>query len=350
MDPTLDNVAVLDVLPGRFASIRREVSRVIVGQDDVVEEVIIALLAGGHALLEGVPGLAKTLLVSTIARVTSLTFQRIQFTPDLMPGDITGTQVIGVVQTTGERRLVFRKGPVFAGVVLADEINRSPPRTQAALLEAMGERQVTVGGERHALPSPFMVLATQNPIEQEGTYPLPEAQRDRFLLHILVDYPSFDEERGIVTRTTGTPGEASHPVLSTGEILLLQRITRALPISDALVRHAAGIVLRTRPASALAPEEVRRWVAWGGGPRATQSLILAAKARALLAGRFAVTRADIHAVALPALRHRIIPNFRAEGEGIDSTEIVRRVLAGTPIASVPRKGRPDDRTAKLLRL
>ncbi len=340
----------IEKLRSRILQVKEEIAKAIVGQDRVVDEILMTLLAGGHALLEGVPGLAKTLLVSTVARITSLTFQRIQFTPDLMPADITGTHVIQIVPGTGERKLVFRHGPIFAGVVLADEINRSPPKTQAALLEAMQERQVTAGGIRHPLPAPFLVLATQNPIEQEGTYPLPEAQRDRFLFHIVVDYPSGDEEHQIVVRTTGAAGEDLQSVLSGEEILLLQRVVRALPFSDHLLRYAAGLVRRTRPAGRFAPPEVKRWVAWGAGPRATQALVLAGKARALIAGRYAVTRADLRAIALPALRHRIIPNFRAEAEGIGSDEIIRVILASTPIATVSQAATYDARTKKLLRL
>jgi MoxR-like ATPase len=287
--------------------------------------------------------------VSTVARATSLTFRRIQFTPDLMPSDITGTQVIQPVEGGG-RELAFVPGPVFAGVVLADEINRSPPKTQAALLEAMAERQVTAGGRRHRLPEPFIVLATQNPIEQEGTYALPEAQRDRFLLHIVIDYPSLEEERGVILRTTGAAAGEASPVISAGEIVLLQRMVRALPMAEPLVRHAADLVRRTRPASAGAPPEVRRYVGWGAGPRATQAIILAAKAKAFLAGRFAVTRADLREAAVPALRHRVIPNFRAEGEGIGPDDLVRIVLAATPAAAVHRQAVPDARTRKLLRL
>jgi MoxR-like ATPase len=382
----------IEGLAGRLNEVRREIAKVIVGQDRVVEEILITLIAGGHALLEGVPGLAKTLLVSTVARITSLTFQRIQFTPDLMPADITGTQVIQSVGATGERRLVFRPGPIFAGVVLADEINRSPPKTQAALLEAMQERQVTAGGARHPLPAPFFVLATQNPIEQEGTYPLPEAQRDRFLFHIKVDYPTLEEEHGIIQRTAGTvippeapapataaaarrgfwkgargaaraptppppaplpvvgPMEDPSPILSAREILLLQRILRALPVSDYLARFATALVRSTRPAGRSASDEVKSWVAWGAGPRAAQALIFAAKARALLAGRFAVTRADLRSIALPALRHRVIPNFRAEAEGVGADEIVGLVLDAASIASPHPKASIDARTKKLLRL
>jgi len=338
----------IEGLKEKVAALRREIARAIVGQDAVVDEILIALLAGGHALLEGVPGLAKTLLVGTLARATSLEFRRIQFTPDLMPSDITGTQVIQPVDG-GRREPVFVPGPVFAGVVLADEINRSPPKTQAALLEAMAERQVTAGGRRHRLPEPFFVLATQNPIEQEGTYPLPEAQRDRFLLHIIVDYPSAEEERGILLRTTGTSAADARPVIGAGEIVLLQKMVRAMPLAEPLVRHAADIVRRTRPSGRSAPEEVRRWAAWGAGPRATQAIILAAKARTFLDGRFAVTRSDLRAMALPALRHRVIPNFRAEGEGIGPEDLVRAVLAATPAAAVREKAIPDARTRQLLR-
>jgi MoxR-like ATPase len=334
----------------RAAAVRREIAKAIVGQDRVVEEILIALLAGGHALLEGVPGLAKTLLVSTVARVTDLSFNRIQFTPDLMPADITGTQVIQPSPASGERTLGFRPGPIFASVILADEINRTPPKTQAALLEAMQEGQVTAGGVKHPLPHPFLVLATQNPIEQEGTYPLPEAQRDRFLFHVAVDYPSLDEERGIVIRTTGLPQEGPRPVLSAQEILALKRIVRALPVSDPLTRYATDLVRHTRPDDPSAPEEVKRWVAWGAGPRAVQALLLAGKARALLQGRFAVTRADLRAVALPALRHRLVPNFRAEAEGIGSDELVGFVL-GTSLAGLRQEIQAyDARTRKLLRL
>src|ERR1041385_9225157 len=283
----------LERTPEILRSVRTEIARVIVGQDRVVEEILITLLAGGHALLEGVPGLAKTLLVSTVARITSLTFQRIQFTPDLMPADITGSQVIGQDPLTGERKLIFRPGPVFAGIVLADEVNRSPPKTQASLLEAMGERQVTVGGGRHALSAPFLVLGTQNPIEQEGTYPLPEAQRDRFLFQVLVDYPELEEERAIVERTTGAPTGEPRAVLTGAEILRLQRVVRAMPAPEHLMRYAATIVRRTRPGTRVTAEFVDRYVGWGAGPRATQALVLAGKARALLAGRFVPTRADV---------------------------------------------------------
>jgi len=267
-----------------------------------------------------------------------------------MPSDITGTEVIDVDKASGERVLAFRPGPIFAGVILADEINRTPPKTQAALLEAMQEGQVTAGGVKHRLPQPFLVLATQNPIEQEGTYPLPEAQRDRFLFHIAVDYPSLEEERGIVILTTGLPQEGPGPVLSGQEILALKRIVRALPVSDPLTRYATDLVRHTRPDTPAAPEEVKRWVAWGAGPRAVQALLLAGKARALLQGRFAVTRADLRAVALPALRHRLVPNFRAEAEGIGSDELVSFVL-GMSLAGLRQEIQSyDARTRKLLRL
>jgi MoxR-like ATPase len=339
----------IEGLCAQARSVRAEIAKTIVGQDRVVEEILIALLAGGHVLLEGVPGLAKTLLVSTVARVTSLTFSRIQFTPDLMPADITGSQVIQSARGLSERRLHFRRGPLFAGVVLADEINRTPPRTQAALLEAMQEGQVTAGGIRHPLPSPFFVLATQNPIEQEGTYPLPEAQRDRFLFHVVVDYPTLEEERGIVRKIDVEAPPEPGPVISGEDILALRRIVRALPVSEPLLRYAAQLARSSRPDDALASPEVERWVAWGAGPRAPQALILAAKARALLAGRYAVTRADLRSVALPALRHRIIPNFRAEAEGMTTDELVKFIIGAAPGGIPPESRSYDGRTQKLLR-
>ena len=342
-------LARLDALSKKLATLRDEIGRVIVGQDLVVEEILITLLAGGHALLEGVPGLAKTLLVSTVARTLNLAFSRIQFTPDLMPADITGNQLLQQDPISGERRLVFRPGPVFAGVVLADEINRTPPRTQAALLEAMQEGFVTAGGARHKLPVPFLVLATQNPIEQEGTYPLPEAQRDRFLFHIAVDYPSHREEEEILRRTVGVISSSAGSVLGAEEILELRRLVRALPSPEPLLRFATELVRSTRPDDPLASAGVRRNVAWGAGPRAVQALILASKARALLQGRFAASRADLRSVAIAALRHRVVPSFRAEGDGISALEILGGVL--DPAAGRSFRGEEfDARTKELLRL
>jgi MoxR-like ATPase len=302
------------------------VHRRIVGQRDVVEQVLICLLAGGHALLVGVPGLAKTLLVRTLAEALELDFRRVQFTPDLMPGDITGTEVIEEDRTTGRRAARFIRGPVFTQVLLADEINRTPPKTQAALLEAMQEGRVTVGGEDLMLPRPFFVLATQNPIEQEGTYPLPEAQLDRFLLDIRLGYPTADEEVEILRSTTGAEGGAIERVLDAERVLTLQRWTREVPAADNVLRYAAALVRATRPADPGAPDEVRRWVRWGAGPRAGQALVLGAKARALLEGRFHAEPQDVRRVAAPVLRHRVLVNFQAEAEGVTPDAVVDRLL------------------------
>jgi MoxR-like ATPase len=302
------------------------VHRRIVGQRDVVEQVLVCLLAGGHALLVGVPGLAKTLLVRTLAEALELDFRRVQFTPDLMPGDITGTEVIEEDRTTGRRAARFIRGPVFTQVLLADEINRTPPKTLAALLEAMQEGRVTVGGEDLMLPRPFFVLATQNPIEQEGTYPLPEAQLDRFLLDIRLAYPSADEEVEILRSTTGAEGGAIERVLDADRVLTLQRWTREVPAADNVLRYAAELVRATRPADVSAPEDVRRWVRWGAGPRAGQALVLGAKARALLEGRFHVEPEDVRRIAAPVLRHRVLVNFQAEAEGVTPDAVVDRLL------------------------
>jgi MoxR-like ATPase len=310
--------------------ILEQLGRVIVGQQEVIEQLLIGLFANGHCLLEGVPGLAKTLMVSTLARTLSLEFSRIQFTPDLMPGDITGTEVIQENRTTGQREYRFLPGPLFAHVILADEINRTPPKTQAALLEAMQERQVTVGRTRHPLPQPFYVLATQNPIEQEGTYPLPEAQQDRFMLKIFVSYPRFEEEVEIARRTTSGTVPAAEPVLSASEILLLQQVVREVPISEHLIRYVLSLVRQTRVGQPGVPEYVARYVVWGAGPRAVQFLILASKARALLYGRSYVTCEDLQQLAKPVLRHRLVLNFAAESEGVTPDAIVDWLLAHTP--------------------
>jgi MoxR-like ATPase len=286
--------------------IKQQLSRVIVGQHDVIEQMLIALFSRGHCLLEGVPGLAKTLLVSTLAQSLNLTFSRIQFTPDLMPADITGTDIIEENRTTGQRDLRFLQGPIFSNVILADEINRTPPKTQAALLEAMQERQVTVGRIRHQMSDPFLVLATQNPIEQEGTYPLPEAQQDRFMFKVLVSYPNFDEEFEVARRTTSTESAEVQSVLSPEEILQLQDLVRSVPISDHLIRYTLAIVRQTRVGERGAAEFAREQLAWGAGPRATQFLILGAKARALVYGRPHVSIDDIRALAKPVLRHRLV--------------------------------------------
>ena len=310
--------------------ILEQLSQVIVGQTNVIEELLISIFSRGHCLLEGVPGLAKTLMVSTLARTMNLSFSRIQFTPDLMPADITGTEIIDQNSATGTREFRFLEGPLFANVILADEINRTPPKTQAALLESMQERQVTVGRVRHRLPDPFFVLATQNPIEQEGTYPLPEAQQDRFMFKVFVRYPTFAEEFEIARRTTAGGGAEVAPVLSGEEILLLQRIVREVPVSDHLVRYSLALVRQTRPNEPDVPEFVRDQLTWGAGPRAVQNLILGAKARALLQGRTHVSADDVQQLAKPVLRHRLVVNFAAESEGVAPDHVVDRLLETTP--------------------
>ena len=314
-----------------YDRIRAELGKVIVGQDEVLEQILISIFARGHSLLVGVPGLAKTLIISTLARCLSLSFSRIQFTPDLMPSDITGTEVIQEDKGTGERNFRFLPGPVFANVILADEINRTPPKTQAALLEAMQERQVTAGGKKHELDEPFFVLATQNPIEQEGTYPLPEAQLDRFMFNILVDYPTEDEEVEIMKRTTvGVEAEVEE-ILSGEEIMGLQEIVRKVPVADEVIRYVLRLTRATRINKDEAPEYIKGWLAWGAGPRASQYLILGAKARAVLYGRNHVSAEDVQAVAYPVLRHRILTNFSAEAEGVSPEAIIDRLVKETPI-------------------
>ncbi len=307
-----------------------QMSQVIVGQREVLDQLLISLFCRSHCLLEGVPGLAKTLMISTLARTLSLKFNRIQFTPDLMPADITGTEVLEENRTTGAREFRFIEGPVFANVILADEINRTPPKTQAALLEAMQERQVTVGRVRHPMMDPFFVLATQNPIEQEGTYPLPEAQQDRFMFKVLVKYPSFDEEFEIARRTTALQEDHIVPVLQGEEILELQKLVRQVPITDHVIRYALCLVRQTRVGQPGCPEFVQEQVSWGAGPRAVQFLILGGKARALLHGRTHVSTEDIQALAHPVLRHRLVINFAAESEGITPDDVVTRLLEVTP--------------------
>ena len=306
--------------------LRSEIGKRIVGQDAVVDEILMVLVAGGHALLVGVPGLAKTLMIKSLAEAMHLDFRRIQFTPDLVPSDITGTEILEE-GANGARAFRFVRGPIFANIVLADEINRAPPRTQAALLEAMQEHSVTAAGQTMRLPEPFFVLATQNPIEQEGTYPLPEAQLDRFLFDIRVGYPDEAEEIAILRATTGRRGEPIVPVFGAEEAIALQRLVRELPCSDLVLKYAAQLVRATRPSESGAPSIVRQYVRWGAGPRAGQALILGAKAAALLAGRAAVSPSDIRRVALPVLRHRILPNFAAEADGVSSEPIVEALLA-----------------------
>ncbi len=332
-DPSPDSVndvAAAERLGAAFEHARAELGKVVVGQQPVVEEMMIALFCGGHCILEGVPGLAKTLMISTLARTMELSFARIQFTPDLMPSDITGTEVIEEDKQTGQRSLRFVKGPVFANVILADEINRTPPKTQSALLEAMQERQVSTGGVSLKLPDPFFVLATQNPIEQEGTYPLPEAQLDRFMFKVLVNYPSEEEEFEIVRRTTTTMDTTVGRAIHDREILELQRVVRRVPCSDHVLRYAMALARWSRPRHADTPEFITSYVNWGAGPRGSQYLVLAGKARALLQGRFYVSTEDIRRVALPVLRHRIIMNFSAEAEGINSDQVVEMLLRDVP--------------------
>ncbi len=312
------------------ARVRAELANVIVGQDEVIHQLLIAIFSQGHCILEGVPGLAKTLMVSTLASSLQLSFHRIQFTPDLMPSDITGTEVIQENRATGQREMRFIPGPVFANVILADEINRTPPKTQAALLESMQEKQVTIGGVRHALPIPFFVLATQNPIEQEGTYPLPEAQQDRFMFKVFVNYPSFDEEYTIAEKTTAIFAPQVSVVLASDQILRLQEIVRRVPVPPHVIRYALRIVRATRVHQGDVPDFIKQWVTWGAGPRGVQYLLLGGKARAALDGRTFVTTDDVRAVAHPVLRHRIITNFNAESEGITPDKIVDRLLEAIP--------------------
>jgi MoxR-like ATPase len=328
--PLAPDASAVERLHAAHDQILDQLSRVIVGQREVIEELLISLFSRGHCLLEGVPGLAKTLLISTLARSLDLSFSRIQFTPDLMPADIIGTDVLEEDKATGMRQPRFLEGPLFANVVLADEINRTPPKTQAALLEAMQERQVSVGRVQHGLTDPFFVLATQNPIEQEGTYPLPEAQQDRFMFKVFVRYPSFADEFEIARRTTGLPQEDARPVLSAADILALQRSVREVPISDHLVRYALALVRQTRRGEPGVPEFVSDQLVWGAGPRAVQFLIVGAKARALLQGRSHVTVEDLQALAAPVLRHRVVVGFAAESEGVTPDAIIRRIVEITP--------------------
>lgn len=321
----------IDKLQEARRKIFDQLERVIVGQQEVIDELLIGIFSRGHCLLEGVPGLAKTLMISTLAKTLSLSFSRIQFTPDLMPADITGTEVIEEKPGGGLTQR-FMEGPLFANVILADEINRTPPKTQAALLEAMQERQVTVGRVRHELGNPFFVLATQNPIEQEGTYPLPEAQQDRFMFKVLVDYPSFDEEFEVAKRTTSSLTQDVQPVLSGEEILELQDLVRSVPVADHVIRYALAIVRQTRVGSDGIPDFVSDQVGWGAGPRAVQFLVLGGKARALLNGRTHVTVEDIQRLCRPVLRHRMVVTFAAESDGITTDDVVDKLIAETPSA------------------
>ncbi len=334
--PSSSDVQTARKLAGTYALLQEEISKVIVGQQGVIEEVLIALFCRGHCLVQGVPGLAKTLLVSTLAQAMDLRFGRIQFTPDLMPSDITGTEILQEDQETGRRRFEFVKGPIFANLVLADEINRTPPKTQAALLQAMQERQVTAAGHTFALPDPFFVLATQNPIEQEGTYPLPEAQLDRFMFMVLVEYPKRDEELEVLRRTTGQAGDSVSRILGADEIVQLQEIVRRVPVGDHVYHYALDLIRATRPNEPGATDFVRQWISWGAGPRAGQHLILASKARALMQGRMHVMLEDVKATADPVLRHRIIPNFNAQAEGVTIQQIIDKILTLIPTGKAER--------------
>jgi MoxR-like ATPase len=325
-----DDVAAVQRCEKASNRIRDELSKVVVGQDDVIEQVLIAVFGRGHALLEGVPGLAKTLLVSSLAEALHLSFKRIQFTPDLMPSDVTGAELIQENLQTKAREYKFLPGPLFANLILADEINRTPPKTQAAMLEAMQERQISAGGQVHRLPAPFFVLATQNPLEQEGTYPLPEAQLDRFLLYIKVNYPSGAEEWEIARRvTTGLMGKIS-PVLDAPAILEFQKIVTRVPVSDQVLGYAWALVRASRPGTPEAPDFVNKWVSWGAGPRGVLTLVTAAKARAILYGRYHATVGDVQAVAKPALRHRLASNYAAQASGVNSEKLIEMLMEAVP--------------------
>ncbi|MCD6415374.1 MAG: AAA family ATPase [Planctomycetes bacterium] len=328
--------------------IKEEVAKAIVGQEAALEQMLICLMSGGHAILEGVPGLAKTMMVRTLARALSLSFNRVQFTPDLMPGDITGAEVIEENRSTGARETRFIEGPIFANIVLADEINRTPPKTQAALLEAMQERQVTFGGTRHQLPSPFFVLATQNPIEQEGTYPLPEAQQDRFMFKILIPYPTWEEEFQIMEMTRAEPWASVEPVISGEELLEVQSIVRQVPVAQHLVDYAMRLARKSRAGTEQqVPRFIRQWVRWGIGPRGCQFMLLAARARALLRGRYHVAAEDIDAVAKPIMRHRLVTTFIAASDNITTDDIVEQLIEDTPARRGPLSA--DERIQEALR-
>lgn len=321
----------IKTLTGKLSELKKEIAKVIVGQEETVDQLLITFLAGGHALLEGVPGLAKTLMIRTLAQAIDLKFKRIQFTPDLMPSDIIGTEILEEDHTTGKKFFEFNKGPIFANIILADEINRTPPKTQAALLEAMQEFEVTYSGKTYELERPFFILATQNPIEQSGTFPLPEAQQDRFLFYIKIGYPTEMEENDILKNTTGVKKETVNAVITGNEILRLQQLVREVPVSDDLISYVNRVIRATRPETT-SSQYVKDWVNWGAGPRAGQAMILTAKARALKNGRLAVTLDDIKLSAYPVLRHRVIVNFRAEAEGITSDDVSRELLNAIPVS------------------
>lgn len=321
-----DEREAADALAQQYKALKQEISKVIIGQDDVVNQLLVALFCKGHSLLVGVPGLAKTLLISTIAQALDLKFSRIQFTPDLMPSDIVGTEILEVDQETGRKYFKFIQGPIFSNILLADEINRTPPKTQAALLEAMQEKNITVAGQKYTLDAPFFVLATQNPIEQEGTYPLPEAQLDRFMFNIQVGYPSIAEEIEIVKRTTGGEMAKIKPIISKEDILYFQELVRKVPVPDNVVSHAVHLVNKTRIGTASFAPALKDMITWGAGPRASQYLVLGAKATALLRGKYSPDIEDVNEVAVSVLRHRIVPSFTAEAEGITADDLVRKIL------------------------
>ncbi|MEJ6981843.1 MoxR family ATPase [Pedobacter sp. P351] len=315
------DIEAVDDLCASYNKIREEIANVIVGQDEVVKSVLISIFSNGHCLLVGVPGLAKTLLVQTVSQVLDLTYNRVQFTPDLMPSDIVGSEILGE-----DRSFKFIKGPVFSNIILADEINRTPPKTQAALLEAMQEKIVTVGGQTYPLPQPFFVLATQNPIEQEGTYPLPEAQLDRFMFNVFLSYPSFKEELQVVRNTTANRDVNLQKILNAEEIIFFQKLIRNIPIADNVLEYAVSLAAKTRPNTATATDEVNRFLSWGAGPRASQYLVLGAKCHAAISGKYSPDIEDVHAVAEPILRHRIVRNYKAEAEGVSTEDIIKRLL------------------------
>jgi len=321
-----NDVEAADALAAAYKELKLEIGKVIIGQDDVVEKLLIALFCKGHTLLVGVPGLAKTLLISTLSEVLDLQFSRIQFTPDLMPGDILGSEILEIDTETNHKYFKFIKGPIFANMVLADEINRTPPKTQAALLEAMQERKVSIAGQSLDLPNPFFVLATQNPIEQEGTYPLPEAQLDRFMFNIKVEYPSYEEEVAVVKSTTSDRTVKLNSLLKGEDIIAFQNLVRKVPVSDNVISYAVKLVGKTRISTPEAPAFIKDHLSWGAGPRASQYLILGAKAHALLKGKYSPDIEDVKAIALSVLRHRIVPNFTAEAEGITADDIIRRLM------------------------
>ncbi len=325
-EPTFSKVETAEAFTRHFQTLREEIAKIVVGQDDIVEQLLISLFSKGHCILVGVPGLAKTLLIRTLSESLSLSFNRIQFTPDLMPGDITGTEIIEEDPATGKKHFRFIHGPLFANIILADEINRTPPKTQAALLESMQEYHVTAGGHRHDLETPFFVLATQNPIEQEGTYPLPEAQLDRFMFNLWLDYPAFQEELDIVSQTTAPRKVDIKPVLDANQILTYQQLVREVPVPQSVLEYAVKLVSMTRPNTHDAPDFVNKYMSWGAGPRASQYLIIGGKARALAHGRYNVTEEDIRKLSIPVLRHRIVTNYAAEAEGYTTVSLIERLL------------------------